>query len=348
MIVTREAPAKKGLETITGTLEGQSYTLHPPVVYRRQLELVKGDSDGGGGRGLNFLENSYMICYSGIRGNCKTASLTLTAMHCMSIGMDCFSNYPIEFILVEPSDEHKRYKANIVTVSDMIDNLDKWKHAFICGDEFQDIVGNYDYSTTKSKLVNSRVARIRKSKSSMGYTAKFVNWVTTRTRDELDMEFMCRDVANTPWGYGQYQKGAKVLWTVKDYSGVWSGYIYNEKRPITHRYMAYLKPIWGAYDTDFSVDVLESMRGVKVDMEKRLITDKVKDVTLDPGLIRTQLISIFEAKNKKTVYNSELWTRLGIDAYDRKNRQVVQTVMNELGIEKTQNGYRRDYLLVNG
>jgi hypothetical protein len=337
---------ENGREVIRGDVEGQKYTLRPPVVYRRQLVQGLG-RQGDGGRGLDLTNNSYVFCYSGIRGSNKTKSLTFASLFSMAIGLDCRTNYPIEFILVEDSGQHIRMKPPVVTVGEMIDSLDKWLKCFICGDEWQDIVGNYDYASTKSKLVAGRTARIRKAKSSLGYTSKFVNWTSTRTRDELDLEFGCEDAANTTWGYGNFRKGEKAIWTVKDYSGVWSGKRFDEKHPKTYQYLVYMRPIHGAYDTDFSVDILESMRGVKVDLEKKLITDKASGATVNADLIRTQLIGIFEAKQKKPVYNSELWTKLGIDAYDRKNRQVVQTVMNELGIEKTQNGYRRDYLLVN-
>ena len=335
-----------GRETIRGSVEGQEYVLKPPVLYRRQIipnfeqEQLQTLTDGVR-RGLDMRRKSYIFCYSGIRGSNKTKSLTFSAIFAMTVGLNCYTNYPIEFILVEDSGEHKRYKPPVVTVGEMIDSLDKWKRSFICGDEWQDVVGKYDYSTTKSKLVNGRVARIRKAKSSMGYTSKFVDWVTTRTRDELDIDFACEDAANTLWGYGRFGDGDKAIWTVRDFSGVWSGKKYNEKRPVTYQYLVYLKPINGSYDTDFSVDILESMRGVEVDLQKKRITDKEQKAAMDPAMLRGKLISIYE---KQTHYNkSVLWNQLGIDPVrDSNNRNTVFQLMAELGIQQSKNGYYRD------
>lgn len=329
------------LATVSGEVNGQKYTLTPPVVYLKQLRGLAGGGGIGEGRPLDIQNDSYVMCFTGPRGADKTESLTFWAIYAMSIGMECYANYPIEFTLVHPSGEHEYKKVTVVTVADIIEHLGDMYGAFIAADEWQDIVGKFDYATKKAKFVQGHIARIRKYHCSMGWTSKFEDWLAGRDRDELDIEICCEDVAKSSWGYGKCGKGDYCIWRMKDHSGLWSGHKFNPKMPVTHDFTAYLKPIQGSYDTDFSVSVMESVRGFEFDLEKKVITDKKAKPEMNRDLLRNTLVSMFDKKDRW--YGRELWVKLGIDEKDKVNRKAVYEIMDTLGIEQTARGYRRDY-----
>ena len=231
----------------------------------------------------------------------------------------------------------------INSIADLVKDHDQYRDGIVCLDEYQDIAGAYGFSSKKNRILASIWARIRKHGLNMAYTSKISGWVDTRTRGELDLLIDCRDVSKLPWGRGVYNKGQKALWTIQDVSGIWTGRKHEEDHH-DYPYMAYLKPLWGSYPTDFSVDIWDSLRGFDVDLESFVISDKDESAkpTIDAGILRSKLIGMFESH--KRIAPTQFWSMLGIQPNDVENRTQAFMVCTELGIERNANKqYVRNY-----
>jgi hypothetical protein len=314
-----------------------------PVIHARQLKAAP-VQNGKHARGVNLLDG-YIICFSGPRGGMKTISLTYLGICAKAAGLNLYSNYPIKFILAHDTGKRELMESQLVDMKMLIMEADKIKDGILLLDEYQDIAGAYTFQSTKNRILAAHWARIRKQQMSLAYTSKFVDWTDTRTRDELDVEINCHDVWRLPWGYGKFGKGEKALWEAKDLSGLWTGETFR-KTGMIYSSLEYLKPIWNSYDTRYTVDIWESMRGVDLDLEKMHLSDKKEaEPSADPMLVQAKLISMFEKKDKYA--GMEFWSAAGLDSQKPADRKLVSTFMDKLGIAKHKNGaYYRDYDLV--
>jgi hypothetical protein len=240
--------------------------LHPPTIYTQQFWP---DTGGKKGRGLSLTE-SMCGCVSGSRGSGKSETLTYIGISAMASGQKCWANYPITAKLVDG--EGNEFLARSTPLNfDELFNLDpSFRGGVIIIDEYQDWDSNYDIRSTQSKVLHAMWAQIRKNDISFYYAAKKFRWVGIKTRDETDIEINCHDAAKTPAGFGKYQKGELINWTVWDESGNWTGKMADEY-PVPYTFKFYAKPIWGAYDTRHRFDFWEAIQGIKIEKTKRII-----------------------------------------------------------------------------
>ena len=154
---------------------------------------------------------------------------------------------------------------------------------------------------------------------------------------ETDIEICCKDASRERSNRFTYQRGEMIYWDFKDWSGNWTGVSY-EDEPVTIQQKFFAKPIWGAYDTNQRFDIFEAMRGLKVDMEKTVISDKEpENDNINREQIENMMISLF--KKDHSMRASELFSMLGID--DNKRKGIVFRLLKAIGGKEQYKGGTR-------
>jgi hypothetical protein len=302
--------------------ETSNSLIDPPTLY--EVQLFPGLNPDPGCRTIDISEPN-MYAFEGPRGGMKTMSLSYFAIIAMASGLNVWLNYPLEFYLVKRGGKTEHMKAELLDLHKLLTFSPEYKHGFIGLDEYQDICSAYSFNSTKNRLLDAFIAQIRKNELSFGYTSKKRNWVDTRTRDELDIAIRCMDASKTPSGWNEYKKGEMAYWEIYDVSGIWTGYEYDIYQT-TFPYKLYARPIWGCYNTKFTIDIFDSMRGVHLDLEKTQISDKAQDeINWEAMLSKTA--ELFIQQEKWTP--ADLWDALGI--YSPNDKRMATKVLEQAG-----------------
>lgn len=321
------------MEKTTQILE-EEFKLDPPTIYESQL-FPNGEESLEDISNLN-LNESNIGQYSGPKGSGKTASLCYVGCLGMAGEMPVWSNFPIEFYLIRDVTgtglykDREHYKATLLTIRDLLSRKIVVKGGLILLSEYGDIASAYAFNTTKNRYLNAMWAQIRKLGLSFYYDAKLYRWVDTRTRDELDVEFACMDAHFTPWGRQEYPKGEKIFWQMKDWSGKLTGYQY-ETHPIEYPFSFYMKPFRGAYPTNFRYPPEELFRGLEMDLEKDVITDKDGKPTfnIDTNALCQAAQKLFDQQQKWVP--ADFWYELKI--FNKEDKLEAKRILrNQLGL----------------
>jgi len=124
----------------------------------------------------------------------------------------------------------------------------------------------------KNRLLNAIVAQVRKRSLNLYYTVKERDWVDKRLNYETDIVITCFDLAWMPKKKNKrkYAHGERIYTCHYDVSGAIRG------RPgrLLGRYVVPGRQWWNVYDTKSVIDLEEAFTSVKLDLQKRVITNK--------------------------------------------------------------------------
>lgn len=288
-----------------------------------------------------YLSDSVITSFGGARGSGKSISLTYNAVKAMACGLPVWSNFPIRAHYIEGNDHQRELESRPLIFKDLFNQTHAVKGGKLTIDEYQDWGNAFAFMSTQNKLLNAYWAQIRKDEMSFDYASKKTRWVDLRTREETDLEIMCRDAFHAPDRGRQRERGNKIFWDVKDMSGMWTGQEY-ESNPVVYGYELYAGVVRDCYNTKERFDIFEAMRGIKLDLERDIITDK-QEITLNFETIEKQIEQIFNSTPR--IRPSEFWSTLGINKNEHKNQ--VRPMMRDMGIvEKVTKG--TNFLVMEG
>jgi len=220
---------------------------------------------------------------TGPRGSMKTLLLTLLA--CRNL-LKCFylqyygkykhvwSNYPIGFrhqsvidgkwyyLHSEPLNMESFYTfdAGLAAGSVYIDEIDQW-------------YDRQDWAAITQKLTNAVITQIRKRELSLSATTQNFQWLNARAQFQTDTLINCREAAFTPWGRKMgLQMGKVSFLTLKDLSGVNTGYQYAENFRTYSTKLLNGERYWDKYDTNFQFDPTETKKKFSLKRDSTIIT----------------------------------------------------------------------------
>lgn len=273
------------------------------------------------------VDESYIWGVSGVRGSGKSMTLAYLGIRTLALGLPVWSNFPIKFKFLQHHKDPVILESTPLNFKDLFSLSPDYFGGLILVDEYQDWANALSFMTTQNKILNSVWAQIRKNQLSFAYGAKKLRWIDLKTREETDIEICCVDASRKPTNRFMYKRGEMVYWDFKDWSGNWTGVSY-EDDPITYPQKFFAKPIWGAYDTNQRFDIFEAMRGLKLDLEKTVISDKEeKNDNINREQTEQMLIGMFKRDHNWRA--SELLDTLGVK--DNKQKGIVSRLIKDMG-----------------
>lgn len=315
-----------------------------PLIYEWQIrQMAWVEYENRQYRAVNPYE-SYIYAFTGPRGAGKDESLTLLSIIFLANGIPVHLNYPMKFYYKKDGAEKADLlEAKLLDMEKWLKQDDTYQGSFIGISEFQDWDNAYRQQTTQSLLIHSWVDQIRKMDCSFGYTSKRLNDVGGKTVSETDFEICCTDISSySEDGYPK-QRGAMVMWNpIVDRSGY-----------LTRRMGAYLRPkkqpmyqLWGSFNTYERFNFFDAMRGVKLDLKKRVFGDGSGDGEsreIDYEDIRRKTLEIFQSVDRMAP--SEYWGTLGVKLTSFQQREILQQLSNDIGFSKGKSGNVYHYKL---
>ena len=285
------------------------------------------------------IDECYIWGLSGVRGSGKSMTLAWMGIRALAMGLPVWSNFPIRYKLLRHQHDPVILESIPLNFNDLFKLSPDYYGGLIVIDEYQDWANALSFMSTQNKILNSVWAQIRKNQLSFAYGAKKLRWIDLKTREETDIEICCRDANKTPGGRFTYKKGEMIYWDFKDWSGNWTGTSY-EDDPMVIQQKFFAKPIWGAYDTNQRFDILEAMRGLKLDLTKTVISDK--DPNDNPDMVNRELteemlLSTF--KREHTIRGTELFDLIGLET--TKQKTVVTRLIKDMGGQEIYKGGTR-------
>lgn len=281
-----------------------------------------------GGFGAD-VDESYIWGVSGVRGSGKSMTLAYLGVRTLAMGLPVWSNFPIKFQYLQHHHDPKILESTPLNFKDLFNLSPDYFGGLILIDEYQDWANALSFMTTQNKILNSVWAQIRKNQLSFAYGAKKLRWIDIKTREETDIEIGCTDASRAPSNRFKYKRGQMVFWDFKDWSGNWTGEAY-EDNPITYPSKFFAEPIWGAYDTNQRFNIFEAMRGLKLDLEKTVISDKNpedKNDNINREETEKMLIGLF--KRDHTLRASEVFDIVGVA--ENKQKNIVSRLIKDMG-----------------
>jgi hypothetical protein len=272
------------------------------------------------------VNESYIWGVSGVRGSGKSETLDFLGVRALAMGLPVWSNFPIKFRLLQHHKQPMTLEAMPLIFQDLFSISSDLYGGLIIIDEYQDWDNALSFMTTQSKLLHAFWAQIRKNQLSFAYGSKKLRWIGLKTREETDIEIGCQDAAKTPKGRRLYKRGERIYWDYKDWSGNWTGKAY-EDDPITYPYTFEAKFLWGSYDTNQRFDIFEAMRGLKLDLDKTVISDKDQNAKIDLEATERMIESLFSKEER--IKASEIYDLVG--ANGSKEKTAVSRLIKDMG-----------------
>jgi hypothetical protein len=273
------------------------------------------------------IDESYIWGLSGVRGSGKSMTLAWLGIRALAMDLPVWSNFPIKYKLLRHNKDPEVVESRPLVFKDLFALSPDYFGGLIVIDEYQDWANALSFMSTQNKILNSVWAQIRKNQLSFAYGAKKLRWIDLKTREETDIEICCKDASRERSNRFLYQRGEMIYWDFKDWSGNWTGVSY-EDEPVTIQQKFFAKPIWGAYDTNQRFDIFEAMRGLKVDMEKTVISDKEpENDNINREQTENMLISLFKKEHKSKA--TEIFDLLGLNTNMQKS--VVSRLIKDMG-----------------
>lgn len=322
-------PKEDTAKTTNQTDEADGERSHPiPTIYYDQLfgEVEKSNEEDEDMRYV-YLSDSVITSIGGARGAGKSILLAYTGTVAMACGLPVWSNFPIRAHYIDHNDHLRELESRPLMFKDLFNQTHEVKGGKILIDEYQDWGNAFAFMSTQNKLLNAYWAQIRKDEMSFDYASKKSRWVDLRTREETDIEINCRDAYHIVGRGRQKERGNKIFLDVKDMSGMWTGQQYEESG-IVYSYELFAGIVRDAYDTKNRFDIFEAMRGVKLDLQKDIITDKDEAQSMSFEGIEKKIESMFSSWPR--IKESEFWATLGIKKPEHKAQ--IRPIMRDMGI----------------
>lgn len=294
-------------------------------------------SDGNGadhisGRVLDMEDDSFVWCFTGPRGACKTSYMTYVAEKIAYLyGKRIVSNFPISIDIRHKDMTVTNVRSENLDLGKMFNFDGAYQDALIVLDEAPQVINRLATMSWKNRLLDLYLQKIRHDNISFFYASQNESldrgWVDAALRFQTDILVYCRD-ASRRYPNAGYKRGGMALVTMIDKSGMWTGFRYDE-RPRTFKRRVLTELIWGSFDTHQQFDVFESLRGVDMDLQKTRISDK-EEIPED----------IFEKAHQAAETGLVMGKMKMIDLYDSIG-ELDQKIKSALGKAFTKAGIRR-------
>jgi hypothetical protein len=152
------------------------------------------------------------------------------------------------------------FDAGLAAGSVYIDEIDQW-------------YDRQDWAAITQKLTNAVITQIRKRELSLSATTQNFQWLNARAQFQTDTLINCREAAFTPWGRKMgLQMGKVSFLTLKDLSGVNTGYQYAENFRTYSTKLLNGERYWDKYDTNFQFDPTETKKKFSLKRDSTIIT----------------------------------------------------------------------------
>lgn len=320
---------RKQMESSTKELKPQTHRKEIfkqiPVLYEHQLfPSLKGSNNRGISWGWN-LHKAMIVALTGPKGGIKSGSLAYIGIKLLSMGLPVYTNLPIKCYLIKNKSGNGE---KILLESQPIDFNKLFMHSeeldggAILWDEYQQWDRSGRHMTTQHQLLMGLWEQIRHTWMSFYYVAKRINLVPGDIAWETDIEINCSDITPPP------AEGEKCLWQIKDLSGALTRRMFNPDNPIIYPFTFYHRAIWGAYDTLQRFDFFEAMKGVSLDLEKRVISDKTDD-GFDADDYRDDIARLFRAKDR--YWQQEIYAKLNIR--EKYHKEELTSLLMSMGFD---------------
>lgn len=167
-----------------------------------------------------------------------------------------------------------------------------WNEFFLMSEEYQNgtigideasaFNGNRSWNSARNRVTNAFTNQVGHRSIDVIWTAKSTGWLDGQGLGfETDIEIVCKDMAKTCWGrMNHVKKGTLIYLEAWDRSGALTGHIASRRdryaRPFKKWYWHCEDRIWDGYDTRYLLGVNDIFGGIKLDLQKRIISNKVK------------------------------------------------------------------------
>lgn len=166
-----------------------------------------------------------------------------------------------------------------------------WDALFTLSEEYQDgllVLDEASYYNnirntmhSRNRVTNAFTNQIGHRNLDVIWTAKSVGWLDRQGLGfETDVIIFCQDMAKTAYGRRNgFKKGRNIHLRAFDKSGQITGMINdptqnNKARPFISWYMNNMDIYWDAYSTKHLMSIEEMFTGIKLDMEKKVISNR--------------------------------------------------------------------------
>ena len=226
---------------------------------------------------------SLFTVITGPRGSLKTLLLTRLACNklrqCLylrytGIKKHVWSNYPIGFFYRSRMDNKVYYlKPEPLNMESFYTFDAGLADGWVFIDEIDQWYDRQDWAAITQKLTNAVITQIRKRDLSLYATTQNFNWLNARAQFQTDTLINCREAAFTPWGrQNRLQMGYMSFLTLKDLSGVNTGYQYAENFRTYSTKLTHGERYWDKYDTNFQFDPTETKKKFSLKRDSTIIT----------------------------------------------------------------------------
>ena len=306
---------------------------NPPLL-SEEIFWGENEWDGkSGGSVLDLGNDSYVLCFTGPRGACKTSYMTYIAEKCVYLyGKRIVSNFPIKFGIGYKNGEIKHFESENLDIGKMLTFDEGLEDCIVVIDEAPQIINRLATMTWKNRLLTLWIQQLRKNYMSLLYASQNERWVDQELQWQTDLIAYCRD-ASRRYPKENYKRGSMALIDLIDRSGLWTGFSYDEyPRVFKRRVLTEL--IWGTFDSNYKFDVFESLRGVSMNLQKYEISQGQQGLGID----MEQLSHVVtEAVNKGKIKSKEFYSYLG--ELNQKQKQAISRALAAAGIKRTGREY---------
>lgn len=257
---------------------------------------------------LDMNNDSYVCCFTGPRGGGKTSYMTYLTEKCAYLyDKRIVSNYPISLNIRYNNGWIKHIRSEPLDLGKVLTFDEYYRDCILVLDEAPQIINRLATMTWKNRLLDLFIQQIRKWEISLLYASQNEHWVDNELRWQTDIVFYCRD-ASRRYPKAGYKRGGQILINMKDKSGLYSGYSYDE-RPHIKRFRLLSELIWNTFDTHQRFDVFEGLRKVSVDLSPQKITDGQH--TEDYSYIEKARDAVFSAIEVGKVKSKDFYKSIG-------------------------------------
>ncbi len=304
-----------------------------PTVYEHQL-VPSFPSTTKTMRGISIYD-SYIIGITGPRGGIKSGTLAYCAILFMAHGLPVYTNQPIKCNIIRRDGTKDLLESQELDFDKLFTHRE-YHGGLVAIDEYQQWDRSSRAMTTQHVILMGMWEQVRKLDMSFYYVAKRIELVPGDIAWETDIEINCKDITPYPLS------GIACLWSIKDLSGLWTRHMFDPKNPVIYKQRFYHRAIWGSYQTKQRFDFYEAMKGVKLDLTKRVLTDGNGGHELDlPGLaLKAQRMFQVEDIYRPT----EFWESLGVESNMDKGK-VRSYLEKQIGLSEKISSGRRSYIL---
>lgn len=159
---------------------------------------------------------------------------------------------------------------------------EEYQNGLIGIDEASAFNSNRGALTTRNRVTNAFTNQIGHRNLDVVWTAKSAGWLDRQGLGfETDIEIECHDLAKSRWGrLNHIKKGTLISLIAWDRSGAFTGRVADPRDRFARPFKRWLHPdaniYWDAYNTRGLLGVDDIFGGVKLDLQKRVISNKTR------------------------------------------------------------------------